>query len=169
MLRYGFFDSEIVGYDEEGMPKFDRAESSDFLAMFISQIISDGVLAAPGDCFQVVASEGMMLKVRPGFGIVRGRFAADTKEAEIEIPKAPTAYKRIDRVVLRVNYLQRLCEIVVKTGTPDATPVPPELCNRHQETFTSCAWQPYPSIPIRRLSPRPISRIPGMTVLYAAW
>lgn len=64
MLRYGFFDSEIVGYDEEGMPKFDRAESSDFLAMFISQIISDGVLAAPGDCFQVVASEGMMLKVR---------------------------------------------------------------------------------------------------------
>ena len=56
MLRYGFFDSEIVGYDEEGMPKFDRAESSDFLAMFISQIISDGVLAAPGDCFQVVAS-----------------------------------------------------------------------------------------------------------------
>ena len=94
MLRYGFFDSEIVGYDEEGMPKFDRAESSDFLAMFISQIISDGVLAAPGDCFQVVASEGMMLKVRPGFGIVRGRFAADTKEAEIEIPKAPTAYKR---------------------------------------------------------------------------
>ena len=127
MLRYGFFDSEIVGYDEEGMPKFDRAESSDFLAMFISQIISDGVLAAPGDCFQVIAGEGMMLKVRPGFGIVRGRFAADNKEAEIEIPKAPTAYKRIDRVVLRVNYLQRLCEIVVKTGTPDASPVPPEL------------------------------------------
>jgi len=127
VLRYGFFDSEIVGYDEEGMPKFDRAESSDFLAMFISQIISDGVLAAPGDCFQVIAGEGMMLKVRPGFGIVRGRFAADNKEAEIEIPKAPTAYKRIDRVVLRVNYLQRLCEIVVKTGTPDASPVPPEL------------------------------------------
>lgn len=127
MLRYGFFDSEIVGYDEEGMPKFDRAESSDFLAMFISQIISDGVLAAPGDCFQVVASEGMVLKVRPGFGIIRGRFAADTKEAEIEIPKAPTSYKRIDRVVLRVNYIQRLCEIVVKTGTPDATPAPPEL------------------------------------------
>lgn len=127
MLRYGFFDSEIVGYDEEGMPKFDRAESSDFLAMFISCIISDGVLASPGDCFKIVASEGMTLKVRPGFGIVRGRFAADTKEAEIEISKAPATYKRIDRVVLRVNYLQRLCEIIVKKGTPDATPVPPEL------------------------------------------
>ena len=38
-LRYGYFDSEISGYDEEGMPIFDRAESSDFLAMFISKII----------------------------------------------------------------------------------------------------------------------------------
>ncbi len=127
MLRYGFFDSEITGYDNEGMPIFDRAESSDFLAMFISQIISDGVLAAPGDCFQVIADEGMTLKVRPGFGIIKGRFAADTKEAEIVIHKAPETYKRIDRVVLRVNYPQRLCEIIVKTGTPDATPVPPEL------------------------------------------
>lgn len=127
MLRYGFFDSEIVGFDEEGMPIFDRAESSDFLAMFISRIIGNGVLAAPGDCFQIVAGEGMVLKVRPGFGIVQGKFAADTKESEIEIPKAHTSYKRIDRVVLRVNYLQRLCEIIVKTGTPDATPVPSEL------------------------------------------
>lgn len=61
MLRYGFFDSEITGFDGEGMPIFDRAESSDFLAMFISRIISDGVLGQPGDCFQVLAGEGMKL------------------------------------------------------------------------------------------------------------
>lgn len=127
MLRYGFFDSEITGYDEEGMPIFDRAESSDFLAMFISRIISDGVLGAPKDCFQVVAGEGLNLIVRPGFGIVKGRFAYDNKESTIEIPNAPKAYKRIDRVVLRVNYLKRLCEIVVKEGTPSAAPSPPEL------------------------------------------
>ena len=99
-LRYGYFDSEINGYDEEGMPIFDRAESSDFLAMFISKIISDGVLADPADCFQVVAGDGMNLIVRPGFGISRGRFAADTQEYTITLSKAPTSYKRIDRVVL---------------------------------------------------------------------
>ena len=104
-LRYGYFDSEINGYDEEGMPIFDRAESSDFLAMFISKIISDGVLADPADCFQVVAGDGMNLIVRPGFGIIRGRFAADTQEYTITLSKAPTSYKRIDRVVLRANYL----------------------------------------------------------------
>ena len=53
MLRYGFFDSEIEGYDEEGMPIFDRGESSDFLALFISRIISSGILAEPGTCFQI--------------------------------------------------------------------------------------------------------------------
>lgn len=127
MLRYGFFDSEIIGYDDEDMPIFDRAESSDFLAMFISQLVSDGVLALPGDSFQVLADEGMNLKVRPGFGIVKGRFAMDTNDFDITVSKAPSAYKRIDRVVLRANYLQRLCEIVIKEGEPGEKPVPPEL------------------------------------------
>lgn len=127
MLRYGYFDSEIEGYDEEGMPQFDRAESSDFLAMFISHIISDGVLAAPATCFQVVAGEGMNLTVMPGFGIVKGRFAYDDQSFTVTLENAPTAYKRIDRVVLRANYPERKCEIVVKTGTPAATPVAPEL------------------------------------------
>lgn len=127
MLRYGFFDSEITGYDEEGMPIFDRAESSDFLAKFISCIISNGVLALPGDSFQVVAHEGMELRVRPGFGIIQGRFAVDEKEFAITVPNAHANYMRKDRVVLRANYLQRKCEIVIKEGTPGADAVPPEL------------------------------------------
>lgn len=127
MLRYGFFDSEITGFDEEDMPIFDRAESSDFLAVFISRIISDGVLALPGDCFQVVAYEGMKVKVRPGFGIVRGRFAMDMEESEFDIGEAHKTYRRIDRIILRANYLERLCEIIVRAGEPGAKPVPPEM------------------------------------------
>lgn len=127
MLRYGFFDSEITGYDEEGLPIFDRAESSDFLAVFISCIISNGVLALPGDSFQVVAHEGMELRVRPGFGIIKGRFAVDEKEFAITVPDAHDNYMRRDRVVLRANYLQRKCEIVIKEGIPGADAVPPAL------------------------------------------
>lgn len=127
MLRYGFFDSEITGYDEEGMPKFDRGESSDFLAMFISQIISDGVLAAPSTCFQVLAGGGMKLKLQPGFGIVRGHFAYSDEEIEITLDPAPKSYQRIDRIILRLNNPERMCEIVKLTGTPDSVPQPPEL------------------------------------------
>ena len=127
MLRYGFFDSEITGFDEQGMPVFDRAESSDFLAMFISHIISDGVLGQPGDCFQVIAGDGMTLKVKPGFAVIQGRFAVDWNAAAVTVPEAPASFKRIDRVVLRANYPERLCELVVKAGVPAASPVPPKL------------------------------------------
>ena len=127
MLRYGYFDSEITGYDEEGMPIFDRAETSDFLALFISKLISDGILAYPGDCFQVMAHEGMMLKIRPGAAFIKGRLAMDTQEYFFEISNAPSAYKRIDRVILRANYLQRCCEVVIREGVPGERPEAPEL------------------------------------------
>ena len=126
-LRYGFFDSEITGYDEEGMPIFDRAESSDFLALFIHQIISDGVLANPSTSFQVVSDTGMKIKVKPGFGIIRGRFAYDAQDLSLTLEDAHSSYKRIDRVVLRANYLNRCCEIIVKTGIPASSPVAPSL------------------------------------------
>lgn len=127
MLESGYFDSEIIGYDEEGMPEFDRAQTSDFLAMFISQIISDGVLALPGDCFQVIAYDGLKIKVRPGFGVIKGRFVWDKEEFELEILPGHPSYRRIDRVIFRANYLERLCEIIIREGEPAEKPVAPEL------------------------------------------
>ena len=126
-MRYGFFDSDIIGFYEDGMPIFDRAESSDLLALFIQMIFTDGVLASPANCFRVVADSGMTVKVEPGFGVIKGRFAYDPDEAMYTLENAPSNYKRIDRIVLRLNYLERCCEIIVKTGVPASTPVPPEL------------------------------------------
>ena len=76
-LEYGYFDSEITGYDEEGMPIFDRAKTSDFMADFFSKLITSGVLADPADCFQVMAHTGMTVQIKPGYGFIKGRFAYD--------------------------------------------------------------------------------------------
>jgi hypothetical protein len=127
-MRYGYFDSEITGTDSEGMPIFDRAETSELFALFFSKLVTNGVLAKPATCFQVLAGDsGLTIKVQPGFGMVNGRFAYDNAEALISLDKAPTSYSRIDRVVLRCNYLNRLCEIIVKAGTAASSPVAPEL------------------------------------------
>jgi hypothetical protein len=127
-MRYGYFDSEITGTDSEGMPVFDRAETSELFALFFSKLVTNGVLAKPATCFQVLAGDsGLAIKVQPGFGMVNGRFAYDNAEALINLDKAPTSYSRIDRVVLRCNYLNRLCEIIVKAGTAASSPVAPEL------------------------------------------
>lgn len=126
-LRYGYFDSEIIGVDEEDMPIFDRAETSDLFALLFASLVSDGVLARPASCFQVLATGGMAVEVQPGFGMVRGRFACSDERMPLEVAPAPKKYSRIDRVVLRCNYLDRLCEIVIKTGTEAASPAPPAL------------------------------------------
>ena len=127
-MRYGYFDSEITGVDSEGMPIFDRAETSELFRLLFAKLLTNGVLALPGDCFQVVAgSSGLTVKIRPGRGLINGAFAYDGAEETYALATAPTQYSRIDRVVLRCNYLERLCEIIVKTGTPAANPVPPEL------------------------------------------
>ena len=126
-LRYGYFDSEITGVDENGMPVFDRAESSDLFRLLFANLLRSGVLASPGDCFQVLAGSGLTVRVRPGFAVINGSFAYDSAEAQVTIPTADSNLPRIDRIVLRCNYLNRLCELIVKTGTPASTPVAPSL------------------------------------------
>lgn len=128
-LEYGYFDSEITGYDEEGMPQFDRAKTSDFMADFFSKLITSGVLADPSDCFQVLAHEGMTVKINRGYAFIKGRFAYDKDVSYLTLEDAPTvsAYKRIDMIILRNNYAERKSELLVKTGTPAASPQAPEL------------------------------------------
>lgn len=126
-MRYGYFDSEIIGTDSEGMPIFDRAETSDLFRLLFSKLVSNGVLASPSDCFQVVAAEGLNVTVRPGFGMINGAFAYDEAENTLTLEKAPAQYSRIDRIVLRCNYADRLCELVVKTGAVANNPVAPKI------------------------------------------
>ncbi len=126
-LEYGFFDSMITGYDDENMPIFDRAQSSDFLALFFSKLITSGVCAEPNTNFQVTASSGMTVQIAPGFGYVEGRFARDEEIAYLTLDAAPTSGSRIDMIVLRNNYPDRCCEIVVKSGTAASSPKEPTL------------------------------------------
>lgn len=127
-LRYGYFDSEITGVDSEGMPVFDRAENSELFALLFKNLVTNGVLASPGDCFKVLAgSSGLSVRVRPGFGMINGRFAYDAAEEILTLETAPNAYSRIDWIVLRCNYADRLCELAVKTGTAASSPAAPAL------------------------------------------
>lgn len=126
-LRYGYFDSEITGYDDEGMPIFDRAETSDLFALLFANLVSNGVLAQPSDCYQVTAAGGMTLNIAKGFAMVRGHFAYSEESDFVTIPEPPSNDMRIDTIVLRLNAADRLCEIIVKSGEISANPVPPPL------------------------------------------
>lgn len=127
-LRYGYFDSEIIGVDGEGMPIFDRAELSDLFALLLASLVSDGVLARPATNFRVrTAGSGLNIEIDPGFAMVKGHFCYDNEVSFLTIEEAPRQYNRIDRVVVRCNYLDRLVEIIIKTGEEASNPVPPVL------------------------------------------
>lgn len=127
-FRFGYFDSEIEGIDDEGMPIFDRAETSDLFALLFANLVSDGVLALPSTCFRVrAAGNGLNLELDPGFGMVKGHFCYNDEVEQLTIEAAPQKYNRIDRVIMRCNYLERMVEIIIKTGEEAAKPMPPAL------------------------------------------
>lgn len=125
-LRYGYFDSEITGVDENGMPILDRAETSDLFRLLLANLVTNGVLANPKDSFQVRSRRGFFLTVRPGFAMIEGAFAYMDQDTVITISPSNADLPRYDAVVLRCDYRQRKVILDVVTGEPASSPQVPE-------------------------------------------
>lgn len=126
-MRYGFFDSEITGEDEEGQPIFDRAENAEFISKIFSALVTNGVYADPADNFVVRASSGMNITVKAGRGFVNGRFAWTEQDTTLTLSTANSALSRIDAVVLRLSMTDRTISLAIKAGTPASSPFTPSL------------------------------------------
>ncbi len=125
-MRSGFFNSEIIGYDIENMPVFDRAEEASFFAKYFSQFISNGVFPNPSTNLQVLAVEGMQIKVDIGTCFINGYLGwAETAET-FEIEESES-HDRIDRIVARLDFSDRSIKLFVKKGTSSGNPIAPEL------------------------------------------
>ena len=125
-MRSGFFNSEIIGYDAENMPVFDRAEEASFFAKYFNQFISNGVFPNPSTNMQVLVAGGMSIKVGIGTCFINGYMGWVEPEEVFEIEESDTQ-SRIDRVVARLDFTNRSINILVKKGTPLGNPVAPEL------------------------------------------
>lgn len=125
-MRSGFFNSEIIGYDAENMPVFDRAEEASFFAKYFSQFISNGVFPNPSTNMQILETEGMKVKVEKGVCYINGYMGWVEPEEIIEIEESDVQ-ARIDRIVARLDFRDRSIKIQIKKGTPLGNPVAPEL------------------------------------------
>ena len=120
-MRYGFFDAEISGYDENNLPIYDRAENAEFFAALLGAFIGTGVYAEPATTLQVTAATGMNLSIAPGKCWINGRFGWQEEFETITLAAANSNYNRIDRVVVRLDYQARTISLAVKLGTPAAS------------------------------------------------
>lgn len=125
-MRSGFFNSEIIGYDAENMPVFDRAEEASFFAKYFSQFISNGVFPNPSTNMQVLATEGMEVKVDIGVCYING-YMGWVEPAEILEIEESDLQARIDRIVARLDFTDRSIKLAVKKGVAQGNPVAPEL------------------------------------------
>ncbi|MEH7456314.1 hypothetical protein V7183_03535 [Bacillus sp. JJ1127] len=108
--------------------KGDRVYKSEDFANYFNKFITDGYFPNVGDNIQVIADgTGMKVRVRPGAAWMKGRMYHNTDDKELKIDVADGVLSRIDRVVIRCDYLARVITAEVKKGKFASSPVAPEL------------------------------------------
>lgn len=116
-LRSSFFNS-ING---------DRRYDARIFAKYFASLIANGVFPDPSTGLQVYEASNMQTRVRAGLGWINGYFLENDSDFYLNHENADGVLKRIDRIVMRLNHINRLIEIVVKKGGFSSIPVPPDL------------------------------------------
>ena len=120
------FDSQITGYDADGLPQYDRASNAEEFARLLAAFLCDGVFAQ--DMCAVTAGVGMTATVGAGACMIQGRYGYAAAAESVTFVGAE-ASPRIDTVALRLNLAtsaRGIYPCVVK-GTASASPVRPAL------------------------------------------
>lgn len=125
-MRSGFFNSEIIGYDAENMPVFDRAEEASFFAKYFSTFISNGVFPNPSTNMQVLAADDMKVKVSTGVCYINGYMGWVEHDEVFEIEESGIQ-PRIDRIVARLDFSDRSINLFVKKGETAGNPIAPDV------------------------------------------
>lgn len=106
-VRSGFFNS-VNG---------DRRYNAAFFAEYFASFIANGVFPNPSTNLQVIEGTNMTTIVKPGKGWINGYYIHNDSDQVLEHDIADGILKRIDRVVMRLNYKSRQIEIAIKKGT----------------------------------------------------
>ena len=123
-VTYGFFNS-ING---------DRKYNADQMSDYFRGIVNEGVFQHLNGGLAVVAGTGMEVTVATGRAIVQNKWVQNDAAFPLTIEAASDTYGRKDAVVIRLSYTNRNISIVVKTGTPAASPTAPSM-TRNSTTY----------------------------------
>ena len=116
-IRSGFFNS--VNGDR-------RYLASDF-AEYFATFIGNGVFPNPSTGLQVVEATNMTVNVKAGKGWINGYYFVNDSDYSLALDVADGTLKRIDRIVLRLNFSSREIVLAIKKGTFASSPIAPTL------------------------------------------
>lgn len=123
MEKSSFFNAVL---DSSGVP--DRPYLAESFARYFGSFIGNGVFPTPSTNLQVVAdSTSMDIGLKAGKGWINGYFYENTEDLTLNVAVADGVLNRIDRVVLRLDFINREIKAYVKKGTFASSPVAPSL------------------------------------------
>lgn len=125
------FNSVLV----DGVP--DRPGNAESLSSYLAAFFSNGILLAEDDALKVSVDAGMSLSVYPGACVIDGRLYKTDEAVSVDLTSANATLSRIDRVVVRLDLINRLMELAVLEGTPASSPVAAEL-TRNAAIYEMC-------------------------------
>lgn len=115
------FNSIVVG----GVA--DRPANAENLAAYLAGFFSNGVLMQQDTSLQVSVSSGMNVQIHAGVGNINGKTILNTAAEIVPIEAASLSLDRIDRVIFRLDEVNRLMEFDVLKGTAASSPTAPAL------------------------------------------
>lgn len=103
-----------------------RYKSSDF-AEYFKTFIDNGVFPNPSTNLQATANEDMTVTILPGYAWINGYMYANTDSLNLIIENSDSVLNRIDRVVVRLDFLNREIKTYVKKGSFATNPIAPNI------------------------------------------
>lgn len=115
----------------------DRVYRAEEWAEYFASFIGNGVFPVPSSNLQVVEGSGMVVTVKAGKAWINGYFYYNTGDLSVTLATADGVLNRIDRIVVRWDLTERKISVAVKSSTPSASPVAPEL-QRDADAYELC-------------------------------
>lgn len=103
-----------------------RYKASDF-AEYFKTFIGNGVFPNPSTNLIVTSNGDMTITLSSGYAWINGYMYSNTDDLILTVDHADSALKRIDRVVIRCDYVNREIRAYVKKGVFASSPVAPSL------------------------------------------
>lgn len=102
-------------------------QASEF-AEYFSRFLSDGVYVENELMgLKVSTINGFNIKVSPGFAFIRGYMYKNDSDINFTLDGADNVLDRVDRVVLKLDIVNKTMNIQLKKGTMGSQPSPPNL------------------------------------------
>ena len=105
----------------------DRKYTSTFFAEYFASFIGNGVFPNPSTNTQVVADGGIDVTVQEGKAWIDGYILYVDNPQSLTLDTGDNLLPRIDKIVIRLDKINREIVLAVKKGTPATNPTAPNL------------------------------------------